>query len=70
MAFDLLAGLKVIAEATKSADVRGALRLAAGELRRLQEIEAAVQYCVVAEYEDKAAAWVRVKELCRVCEKE
>jgi hypothetical protein len=70
MSFDLSAALKVIAETSKSGEIRGALHLAAGELRRLQEIEAAVQYCVVAEYENKAAAWVRVKKLCRVCEKE
>lgn len=65
MPFDLAAALKVIAEVSKSAEVRGALYLASSELRRLQEIEAAVQYCVVADYGDKAAAWVKVKELCK-----
>ena len=70
MSFDLASALKVIAETSKSAEIRGALHLAAGELRRLREIEAAVQYCVVADYGDKAAAWVKVKKLCQVSGKE
>lgn len=66
MTFDLAAALKVIAESSKSAEVRGVLWLAADELTRLGEIRAAVRDCVTAASEEKRAAWVKVKELCRV----
>ena len=66
MPYDLAAALKIIAVGGKTAEVRGVLYLASDEVKRLQEIEVAVQDCVVANYGEKAAAWVRVKELCRV----
>lgn len=71
MAFDLVAALKVIAETSKSAEIRGALWLAADELKQLGEIRAAVRDCESAKtVEEKRAAWEKVKELCRVSEKE
>lgn len=70
MPFDLPASLKIIAASSKSPEISGVLYLASDETKRLQEIEAAVQYCVVADYGEKAAAWKKVKELCRVSEKE
>ncbi len=67
MPFDLSAALKVIAETSKSPEIRGALYLAAGELKRLDEIRAAVRDCESAKVvEEKRAAWDKVRKLCRV----
>jgi len=71
VAFDLASALKVIAESSKSAEIRGALYLASDDLKRLDEIRAAVRGCESTQgVEEKRAAWEKVKELCRVSESE
>ena len=70
MSFDLSSALKVIAETSKSPEIRGALHLAAAELKRLYAIDVAVGDCVMAAPDDKRAAWLKVKRLCQVSEKE
>ncbi len=70
MAFDIVSAVKMLASTSKGPEVRGVLYRAADELLVLKRIRTAVRDCTLAQGDEKRAAWERVKELCRVSEKE